>query len=502
MSQAIALLNEALAKARGGDLTGGSSLVDRALSLEPKNPAVLYGRAILYRVEGRLGDAVRACDAALAIAPHYAEAWLEKGTILASGGSPRAARKCFEKAASLAPGNAAAHAQIAVMAAREREFDVVRKSAGAALAIDPHNIDASNALAAAMLDEGKIDGAADLLAPLIEKVAAGSSRSKAFSLLAAASEKAGDHAAAYDWLVRANEDFLRASAAMAQNRPGNTAIVEAIRQGIEGVADWTTPIGLQNDFARSVFLIGYPRSGTTLTENILASIDGVAALEERPTFMGADSEFLLCPPEEIPASLQRFSEQDAAQLERLRQAYWDKVFASGIDRGTEHFVDMDPLKATRLPFIARMFPEARIIFMRRDPRDVVWSCFRTNFALSSAALEFTTLERTAQHYDAMMRLSESARERLDLPCHDLRYEGLVTDFDGTTRELCEFLGIDWSDAVGRFADTAHRRGVATASSGQIGKGLYDGRGQWKPYARWMEAVMPILQPWIDRFGYA
>ena len=140
--------------------------------------------------------------------------------------------------------------------------------------------------------------------------------------------------------------------------------------------------------------------------------------------------------------------------------------------------------------------------MRRDPRDVVWSCFKTDFAVANATLEYISLERAALHYDAMMRLTEEARERLPLAFHELRYEALVADFEPTTKALCEFARLPWSDAVRKFATTAEHRGVATASSGQVRKGLYDGSGQWKPYAEWLEPVMPILEPWIDKFGYS
>jgi len=149
-----------------------------------------------------------------------------------------------------------------------------------------------------------------------------------------------------------------------------------------------------------------------------------------------------------------------------------------------------------------MFPAARVVIMRRDPRDVVWSCFKTPFAPTTGTMEFTTLERAARHYDALMRLIALALDRLPLNVFQLDYHDLVRDFDATTQVLCSFTGIPWSEAVRRFDKTATTRGVSTASAGQVRKKLYDGSGQWLPYARQLEPVMPILQPWIERFGYA
>ncbi len=90
---------------------------------------------------------------------------------------------------------------------------------------------------------------------------------------------------------------------------------------------------------------------------------------------------------------------------------------------------------------------------------------------------------------------------MPLTAHEVRYEALVRDFDAETQALCAFADVPWSDALRQFGATAQRRGVATASAGQVRKGLYDGSGQWRPYARYFEPVLPILQPWIERFGY-
>ncbi|NJS15583.1 MAG: sulfotransferase [Sphingopyxis sp.] len=238
-----------------------------------------------------------------------------------------------------------------------------------------------------------------------------------------------------------------------------------------------------------IFLLGYPRSGTTLVENILASLPGVAALEEWPTLAETDKRYLAGNPTEIGVGLTDFARLDRAGRMALRSAYWERTVAAGIDSHAAAFVDMDPLKGTRLPFIAGLFPDARILIMRRDPRDVVWSCFKTNFAMTSNTFEYTSLERAARHYDAMMRLTDLALAKLPLTTMDVDYRALTRDLDGVTRQICAFIGLDWSPNIRNFDTTAKRRGVGTASAAQVRKGLYDGSGQWKPYARWLEPVL-------------
>ena len=234
---------------------------------------------------------------------------------------------------------------------------------------------------------------------------------------------------------------------------------------------------------------------------MLASLAGVAALEERPTLDETDRAFLSGDRAAIAAGMAQFAALPLSELTRHQTAYWRNVLRSGIPGDSVGFVDMDPLKGTRLPFIARLFPAARILIMRRDPRDIVLSCFRTNFAMTSGTLEYTSLEGAARHYDAMMRLTELALDRLPLDTMVVPYHALVQDFDATTQRMCDFAGLTWSEAVRSFDSTAERRGVSTASAAQVRRGLYDGTGQWVPYAQWLEPVMPILEPWLVKFGY-
>ena len=82
------------------------------------------------------------------------------------------------------------------------------------------------------------------------------------------------------------------------------------------------------------------------------------------------------------------------------------------------------------------------------------------------------------------------------------YHALVQDFDATTQAMCDFAGLEWNEAVRGFDSTARRRGVSTASAAQVRRGLYDGTRQWQPYAQWLDPVMPVLEPWLAKFGYA
>lgn len=497
----------ALARAHAGAMAEADQLIARARVLEPDNPGVLVGAALIRRRQGRLRDAVLACDEAIRIAPGYADAWRERAGILSGGGSIEEARRSYAEAARLAPADAAAHAGLAALAAREGAAAEAGDHALRALSLDPRNVVAASSLASAMLVDGRASEVPALLEPLIAGLSEPSGdRVLALSQLGDAWHRLGDHARAYASYAASKADFAALHVADADGRMSHRAFVEAIDEGLAALdtTGWPATAGEQPGSAigSHVFLIGYPRSGTTLAENVLASLDGVAALEERPTLRETDRTYLSGSQADIVAAMQRFGALDDNGLGRLREAYWSNVLQSAVPAGSIGFVDMDPLKGTRLPFIARLFPEARILIMRRDPRDIVWSCFRTNFAMTSGTLQYTTLERAARHYDAMMRLTERALEKLPLNAQIVPYHALVHDFEATTQAMCAFAGLEWSEAVRSFDRTAERRGVSTASAAQVRRGLYDGTRQWEPYAAWLEPVMPILEPWLVKFGYS
>ena len=100
-----------------------------------------------------------------------------------------------------------------------------------------------------------------------------------------------------------------------------------------------------------------------------------------------------------------------------------------------------------------------------------------------------------------MGLIELCRERLPLAFHEVRYDRLVADFEATVRAMAEFVGLPWTQDFRAFDRTALARGVRTASATQVRRGLYDGGGRWRRYSDQLAPVLPVLAPWVERFGF-
>ena len=475
-----------------GDYGGSLALLGEARALAPRDPTIIGAIGAVLRKQGNLSEAVRRLDEAIRLDPTAAAPWLERGMALETGGSLEPALESYRRASELDPGSASAFGGVASIASRRGDLDIAEQYGSRALSIDPLDPPAAAGMARTMIERREPAKALAILAKPLATELADENLANLSSILGDAFDRLGRTDEAFTAYLKANQASARRLEPMSEGMKTHREFAERLLAEFSAVQSWPAPD--TDGAAAPAFLIGYPRSGTTLLENILASIPGIEALEERPTLAAGD-EFLR------KGGMVRLAAAETPVLERLRKAYWDYVANAGIDASGKLFLDKDPLKGLTLPLIARLFPAARIIVMRRDPRDVVFSCFRANFAPTAAAAEFTDLNRSARHYDAFMRSQEAFLAALPLARHELRYEALVGDLDGQTQGLCDFLGIAWTDNVRDFAQTARRRGVSTLSASQVGKKLYDGSRQWERYADHLAPVLPILEPWVERFGY-
>ena len=246
-----------------------------------------------------------------------------------------------------------------------------------------------------------------------------------------------------------------------------------------------------------VFIVGFPRSGTTLLDTILRGHPDTAVIEEGPMVDRMRGVLGALPTPEILDAVS----DDA--IEEMRGAYLETL------RGHPEFsrrrlvIDKLPLNIKDAGLIRTVFPGARFILALRHPCDTVLSCFMQNFALNDAMANFVSIEHAARLYDSIMRLWTSTERSMALEVHLLRYEDLVDDLKGTITPLMGFLGLDWHDGMADYRQTALDRGrINTPSYHQVTERLYSrAAGRRENYRREIEPVMPLLDPWIAHFGY-
>ena len=248
------------------------------------------------------------------------------------------------------------------------------------------------------------------------------------------------------------------------------------------------------------FIIGFPRSGTTLLDTMLGAHPEFRVLEEQATVQ-AMLERLAMYEVGYPAGLATLT---AERQLALRAAYFRAVRTQPFESGQQRLLDKSPFNIAHVGLIHRIFPEAKLIFVARHPCDVCLSCFLNNFELNSGTQHFTRIETTVNLYCQLMALWLTYVETLPLNYALVRYEALVNRPGKELRQLLEELGVPWSDSVLRHTTFAMQRGhIPTPSYAQVKRPIYvDACDRWQRYADVMRPFLKELQPYIETFGYA
>ena len=479
--------------------------LQRAASLAPDDMGIRNALGLAYAGLGRHREALQCFEAVIKVAPDFGPAYYNKGWTSEALGDLATARDCHARAHLLMPGNPDPLAGMAGIAVRLGHWPEAREHAERALVIDPNQSIAITSLAAAERAEGATAQAEARLATLLARPdLEASQRSAAAGLLGDLLDQEGRTGEAFS-AYSAGNDALRQFHAPRFEGPGietTPALLRWLTAHFEQTNpdDWTAgaPDHVADTLpAKHIFMLGFPRSGTTLLEQVLDCHSAVVTSGEKETLDEGSREFL-----RTPADVRRLAASRGAGLRRHRRTYWRRVHEHGIDVAGRVFIDKQPWNTLKLPLVVKLFPAAKILFCLRDPRDVVLSCFRRRFLMSAPNYEMLTLEGTARLYDATMRLAELYRAKLPLDLLQLRHEDLVADFDNHVQLMCDFLGLEWEDAMRDFAAHAKSRAITTPSSAQVRQGLNrEGIGHWRRYREQMAPVLPILQPWVERFGY-
>lgn len=485
-----------------GDFEGSLKLLDQALQADPDDVTILNAIGHSWLKQAAPQNALRAFAAALQRDPDFAPAHHGAGLALWALGDLRESRLAQTRAADLAPDYPDPRGALALLALHEKQPTEARARALAALKLDP-------AEPAAFLTLATLDNDAGEHEAVVARLAAELARPNVAPLQRAPLLRL--HGDALDALGRFDEAFAaydqgnaiqRRMFAPQHSGPGAesaTDLCDRIRREFESDIEVfpRTDLGGEPD-VNHVFLVGFPRSGTTLLEQILASHRNIVALEEKPTLNDEISEFFL-----QHDTLRPLIDLSVDAVKARVDAYWSRVAGYGLDVKGKTFVDKQPSLTLYLPLIAKLFPRAKIILARRDPRDVVLSCFRRGFNMNRTIYEFTDLERLSTYYSAVMGLAEIFSAKLPLAFHVHTHEAMIADFDGEIARLCAAIGVEFDDNMRNFVETARGRDIRTPSARQVVKGMNaSGVGYWRNYARQLEPVAPILAPWVARFGYA
>lgn len=265
-------------------------------------------------------------------------------------------------------------------------------------------------------------------------------------------------------------------------------------------AGWSTQPDAPDAEASPIFVVGFPRSGTTLLETMLDAHPQLVCMDER-AYLQDQIAFMQTSGLRYPEDLGKLT---PGQCAAMRAIYRERVARHTRWGDGVQLMDKNPLNLLKLPLIRRVYPNARIILALRHPADVLLSNYMQNFRSPVFVAMCETPESTARGYATAMDFWCDQFDVLGGNVFESRYETLVGDLPGQARRLVDFLGLPWNDALlTPHAHAASRGYISTPSYTQVTEPVNTRAVErWRPYQQWLEPTRPLLQPYLDRWAYA
>ncbi|MEO9079276.1 MAG: sulfotransferase [Rhodanobacter sp.] len=529
--------NYATALRESGDAAGATQAYATALTWDPKNAQTMLNLGLLQMQQQEIVDAretllnahlldpesipirihaARACSACRdSQVDKLLKPWrtwtmldsdleLELAYLLMGQGDAGGAETLLDKVLRRVPGQPQALLQLTAVYERMNRLDEARRLleriAGGPRALD-ESLRKQVAQQQARLAQRGGDAAA--ARTLLERTGPiDASDYVHYFALAESCDKLGDTAAAMQALAEAH---LRQQAEIQVVAPSHfiagAAILPAAASRVTTEEFHAWPKLQAPEVGQSpVFIVGFPRSGTTLLEQMLDAHPALQSMDERP-FFSTLSDRLAEFDVRVPQDLHKLSQHDC---DALRKHYWTLVCEKIPRDWNTQLVDKNPLNMLWVPLINRLFPDAKFILAVRHPCDVILSCYRQNFRSTVLAMACANLERLATAYATAMDhwLHHLAVFEPDVLVS--RYEDLVSDLPGHARRIAGFLGIKDAVPLQHFDTHARSKGfIGTPSYDQVIQPLNTrGINRWTRYREELAPVLPIIEPMLRHWHYA
>jgi len=473
--------------------------VQAALQAAPQHPQALNLQGIALKQLSRLDEARKSFERACAADATFVDARLNLAQLDLADGRVDEAQAGFDFVLKARPQNPSALTGRARTALAQHDNETARAFAEKVLKGQPAHVMARLALADAQLRLGEYENARDMAAEVA--TAQGLSPTNIAYGLGLAGE-ASDRLGEFD---EAFEFFNRANGALAELHQGvmsgdmsvfHPDTIRTLKAGVDAGLDVVPEC--PDGEPMPAFLVGFPRSGTTLLEQVLLAHPNISSLGEQDTLAEACAELVLGAGAQGRIAV--LTDIDAGEC---RRRYWQALKARGMTPAHgDLYLDKLPLNSVLLPVIAKIFPRAKIIFALRDPRDVVLSCFQQRFGMNQAMYQMLTLDTAAAYYDEVMGLASAACLKIPNDVLNVRYEDVVADLEREARATIGFLGLGWDDAVLEYRKSARARVIDTPSVAQVVEPIYTrALGKWHNYETYLEPIQGRLAPWVKHWGY-
>ena len=526
------LFRDAEKKHQSGDLVDAALVYKQIVELQPDNAEAMFLWARIALERGNVQNARQLLKNVLAVSPDHSEAHFCLGVLKYEAEEYHAAIVHLQAATCGAVTDPSIFNHLGQALAAEHRLQDAADAFKGAISVDPDNRAAYHGVVQAFERNGQLDKAHDWLVKAKERFPGTHEFDLEEAVLLRSQHRYKDainvlenmpepeNLGASIWAhkelgslydrtdnpEKAFEEFTTFNRLTVQAHNITPARKQSFHREIEACAATFTPEFVKGFKACEVresqmpdFLVGFPRSGTTLLQQVLDAHTSIHAADEvmaiNPIIAGwrADGR-------EYPDLL---AELDDEEIEDVRKRYWATHKNAKNWEEAKVFVDKLPLLMLHAGAIDRLFPDAKFIFAVRHPYDCLLSSFMQSFTINYAMIHFFDLDDIANLYAKLMDLWFQYEDVLNLNVHYVRYEDVVGDFQPTVTELLGFLGLRWQKSLldrDRRKDRA--AAIKTPSYHQVRQPIYDhARYRWHRYREQLEPYIEHLRPYAERFGY-
>lgn len=491
-------LEVAYASEKTGDKKAAAMLYDKVKAEHPGLHISLYEAARRFHENGHPGQALKMLRRAENLLPEDPIPHHMLGVLYQDLGKKDEAEKSLKKSISLAP-TAESYGQLAGLYEKSNQLNDAWATAKLALGLFPGDPYLTLVLARVERRAKKFDQARERLLPLAGKTGDVKLESQIGFQLGWLYDREDKIEEAFQCYVKAKSFAAQAAKGEEGDKNVSFAYIEQMKK-VDFANLPAFPYSPSGDEPRDIaFLVGFPRSGTTLLNQVLDSHPGLFSLEEAPT-LPAPAGFVEMTEKGYPIGLTDLNEKT---VNFMRATYFDQVRNYAPISRDQVLIDKLPLNLVHLPLIWTLFPEAKIILALRNPFGAVLSNFMHNFKLNNAMANMFTLDGISRYYSAVMDLWVYFTEKRDFSFHAVKYENLVTNFKAESEKLCSFLGVKWSGEMENFSKHAQKKGlINTPSYHQVSQPLYaESLDRWKRYEKQLAPYRERLLPFCKQFEY-
>lgn len=449
-----------------GDLAEAEQCFQTILDLNPDHVPARYSLALLYKRRGDFNNALAQAEGVIRRAPQLGDGYGLKAAILENQNRLDDAEAVLAAATAISPN----HPRLMIAAGtldfrRKRYADAIRKFTE-------------------VLKQPGDSNVTDIAV--------------ASNLLGLAYEGAGDYERAYAAFELSNTAQQQSREAQQTDKDRFLKRIDDIAAAFAAAPQERWDNDPSEDLASPVFIVGFPRSGTSLLAQILDAHPGLAVLQEEQV-----SILTLQSLEAVSPDQRFFPPLTKEQRRGFQQDYLNRCRSHCGELNGRIVVDKQPLNLVHAAQLLMIFPSAKFIFNLRHPNDAVFSAYKQNFLPNDSMASCYSIADAAQLYDKSLRLWRSFCERLKIQRFDLRYEHLTDSPLAATQEVAAFIGVDWSeDYLDAMANASQNQKILTPSFRQTDETIHTGSiGRWRNYASRMEPAAELLSPWITHFGY-